>query len=120
MCQSTNVSMSKGRYYLLALLAVVMGLVAWGVGNWAVQVSPDGIAEHPGLESEPTATPRNSFYFGVSTGLLAMGLLYCCLAIGLLIHAKVKGRGVGAFVYSVVGLAVLGFALSYLVDDYFY
>ena len=112
--------MNKQHYLVIAVLAIVMAVVAMGLGNWAEQINPEGIAAHPGVESEQATVPRNSYYFGMSMGLLGMGLLYCCIAFGLLIHSKSKGRAPGSFVYSVAGLAVTGFALSYLVDDYFY
>ena len=112
--------MTKKHFLIITLLAMGMGAVAIGLGNWAQQINPDGIAEHPGVESEMDVAPRNSYYFGMSMGLLGMGLLYCCVAFGLLIYSKSKDRAPGTFVYSVAGLAVLGFALSYIVDDYFY
>jgi len=70
--------------------------------------------------SQTTDTPRDAFSFGVSMGLLASGLLYCCIAFGLLISARSKGQGANPFIYWVAGLAGLGFVLSYLIDDYFY
>ena len=123
--------MTSKQIIILAILASIMALVAVGMGRWSEQINPDGIAQHPAVQSEdatanvdtdaaPQTEPRDAFSFGVSLGLLAMALLYCCGAIGLLIHARSKGKPANVFIYWVAGLAGLGFALSYLIDDYFY
>lgn len=120
--------MTKVQIIILAALAASMVAIAMMLGSWAEQLNPDGIAAHPvaSVELEPTSNavseeaPRDAYSFGASMGLLAAGLLYCCIAFGLLIQARTKGKGANAFIYWVAGLAVLGFVLSYLVDDYFY
>lgn len=141
--------MTKTQLVILAVLAMGMVAIAMALGNWAQQINPDGIAAHPaGANTEVDANssagtgaaeketvedpdrasasaeagepPRNAFSFGVSMGLLGTGLLYCCIAFGLFIGARSRGRSVGPFVYWVAGLAGLGFVLSYLIDDYFY
>lgn len=98
------------------------------LGKWAAQINPDGIAAHPVASSELAAdantdsneTPHDAFSFGVSMGLLASGLLYCCIAFGLLIHARAKQHAASTYIYWMGGCAALGFVLSYLVNDYFY
>ena len=123
--------MSKVQIIILIVLAVGMVAISMLLGNWAEQLNPDGIAAHPEAPVESTATtaesseqttdtPRDAFSFGVSMALLASGLLYCCIAFGLLISARSKGQGANPFIYWVAGLAGLGFVLSYLIDDYFY
>ena len=123
----TKQLMSSKQIITLAILAILMVLVAVGMGRWSEQINPDGIAMNPVTESTDVAAdnstdaePRDAYTFGVSLGLLATGFLYCCIAIGLLIHARSKGKPAGKFIYWVAGFAGLGFALSYLVDDYFY
>ena len=121
--------MTKTHILILVALAAGMLVSAIALGNWAAQINPDGIAAHPvaNTESEPAAisnsageAPRDAFSFGVSMGLLATGLLYCCIAFGLLIRARSQRKAANPFIYWVAGLAGLGFVLSYLVDDYFY
>lgn len=114
--------MSRAQTLFITTLAIIMIFTAYALGNWAEQINPDGITPHPTSEGEDAviAAPRDAFSFGASMGLLASGLAYCCLAFGLLIRARSTGRGATAFTYSVAGLAVLGFILSYIVDDYFY
>ena len=99
------------------------------LGNWSASINPDGIAPHPvaadaiAAENTPeTPTePRNAYWFGVSIGLLGTSLLYCCVAMGLLIQGRSAGRkSAHNTVYWIAGLAAIGFILSYLVDDYFY
>lgn len=117
-----NHPMSLKQIITLAILATLMVLAAIGMGRWSEQINPEGIAVHSEVQAEAEADtgPRDAFSFGVSLGLLAMALLYCCLAIGLLIRAKSKGKPADSFIYWVAGFAGLGFALSYLIDDYFY
>lgn len=123
--------MSKVQIIVFIVLAVGMVAMSMLLGNWAEQLNPDGIAAHPDAAVESAVTtaesseqtsdaPRDAFSFGVSMGLLASGLLYCCIAFGLLISARSKGQGANPFIYWVAGLAGLGFVLSYLIDDYFY
>ena len=119
--------MSSKQIIILAILAILMVLVAIGMGRWSEQVNPDGIAMNPvsetgevAVDNDTDTEPRDAYTFGVSLGLLGTGFLYCCIAIGLLIHARSKGKPASKFIYWVAGFAGLGFALSYLVDDYFY
>ena len=119
--------MSSKQIITLAILAILMVLVATGMGRWSEQINPDGIAMNPATQSADVqadnvtnAESRDAYTFGVSLGLLATGFFYCCIAIGLLIHAKSKGKPASKFIYWVAGFAGTGFALSYLVDDYFY
>lgn len=115
--------MSKSQSFLFALFAIIMVVAAWQLGSWSEQINPDGIAPHPAVDGNPDATPsapRDAFSFGVSMGLLAAAMAYCCIAFGLMIGAKAKGRTVSRFTYWLAGLAGLGFALSYLIDDFFY
>lgn len=115
--------MSKRQIALLCVLALIMAAVAYALGSWSEQINPDGIEPHPVAEGEPLQEPvesRDAFYFGASMGLLACALAYCCLAFGLVINSKSKGHAISQFAYWVAGLAVSGFALSYLIDDYFY
>ena len=119
--------MSSKQIITLASLAILMVSVAIGMGRWSEQINPDGITMNPVSENAELAVdnhtdtePRDAYTFGVSLGLLGTGFLYCCIAIGLLIHARSKGKPASKFIYWVAGFAGLGFALSYLVDDYFY
>lgn len=114
--------MSRTQTWIIAALAIVMMCAAYALGNWSEQINPDGITPHLATDDKDTVieAPRDAFSFGASMGLLASGLAYCCLAFGLLIQAKSKGRGATAFTFWVAALAVLGFVLSYLIDDYFY
>lgn len=137
--------MTHRHYLVLAILAALMAISAIGLGRWAENLNPDGIIPHtpvvqdatsgentstassadtlePALDNgaESDELPRSAFTFGASMGLLAAGLLYCVIAAGLLLQRRAKGLPVNSFVYSIAGLAVIGFALSYLVDDYFY
>ncbi|MFK7995937.1 MAG: hypothetical protein AB8B87_17505 [Granulosicoccus sp.] len=115
--------MSNTQKIFLAVLAVIMIAVAMALGNWSERINPDGIEPHPVAAGETAiepVTPRDAYSFGISIGLLATALAYCCLAFGLLIQAKSKGRPASRFTYWVAGLAGVGFALSYLLDDYFY
>jgi len=114
--------MSRTQIIILVILAVIMAIAAFAMGNWSEQINPGGIIENtePAQEQSQVSAPRDAFSFGASLGLLGTALLYCCIAMGLLIQAKTKGRPASVFIYSVAGLAVAGFALSYIVDDYFY
>ena len=115
--------MSKRQILIIATLAIIMTAVAMLMGNWSEQINPDGIASHPATDGDVGTldnTPRDAYSFGLSIGLLATALAYCCAAFGLMINAKSKGRSVSRFTYWVAGLAALGFSLSYIVDDYFY
>ncbi len=120
---------TKRQTLLLVVLVTIMLAVATQLGNWAESINPDGIAPHPVAEGEKpvenlqqTSTePRNAYWFGVSIGLLGTSLLYCCLAMGLLIQGRTSAeKSANKMVYWIGGLAALGFVLSYLVDDYFY
>lgn len=105
------------------MLIVGMIAAAMALGNWSAQINPNGITPHPVAEGETatdTNVPRDAFSFGVSMGLLGTALLYCCIAFGLFIQAKSNRRAASKFTFWVAGLAALGFALSYLIDDYFY
>ena len=116
-----------------------MILAAFGFGRWAESVNPDGIsaaeltvdtAEETAAETTesvnqpssttPTLASRDAFKFGASIGLLAAALLYGTFAIALLIRAKSTNRSPDQLTYWIAGLAGLGLALSYLVDDFFY
>lgn len=120
-----------------------MILAAFGFGRWAESVNPDGISAAEltvettegtaegttdgateNLNQPPTRTPtvdsRDAFKFGASIGLLAAALLYGTFAIALLIRAKSTNRSPEPLTYWIAGLAGLGLALSYLVDDFFY
>ena len=123
--------MTHRQYLILAGLVAIMALIAYGLGQWAVSLNPDGIIPHaPVTEStvEPSAEastkaavePRSAFTFGASMGLLGVGLLYGMLAAVLILRAKTRGLPAGPLLYSIAGLAAAGFALSYLIDDYFY
>lgn len=130
--------MSQRQYLILIILTLLMALSAYNMGKWAESVYPQGIIpQTPGSDdiarqepvSEPPTPstplndadqPRSAFTFGASMALLGMGLLYCLIAAGLLIKARASGIKPGIFIYSVTALAVSGFILSYLVDDYFY
>lgn len=115
--------MTQRQYVILAVLAALMFAIAFALGQWSAGLNPDGIIPHaPSSEATGalSAEPRNAFTFGASMGLLATGMLYCMLAAVLLLKAKSRGFPVNKFIYSVAGLAVAGFALSYLIDDYFY
>jgi len=115
--------MSKIQKMVLVILIITMVLVAVTLGNWSEQINPDGIAPHPiaqGDIAEAQSAPRDAFSFGVSMGLLTMALAYFCLAFGLVISARSKGKSLNRFTIWVAGLAGLGLALSYLIDDFFY
>lgn len=138
--------MTHRQYLVLAILAALMLATAFGLGRWAENLNPDGIIPHTPVaqdavtgsdagaasstdestsnanQSAPAdpAEARSAFTFGASMGLLAAGLLYCVIAAGLLLQQRAKGLPVNRFIYSVAGLAAAGFALSYLIDDYFY
>ena len=123
--------MTHRQYLILAGLVAIMALSAYGLGQWSVSLNPDGIIPHaPVTEStvEPSAEasskavdePRSAFTFGASMGLLGVGLLYGMLAAVLILRAKTRGLPAGPLLYGIAGLAAAGFALSYLIDDYFY
>ncbi|ASJ75356.1 hypothetical protein [Granulosicoccus antarcticus] len=127
--------MTHRQYLTLAVLVALMMAIAIGLGQWSANLNPDGIIPHtpiaevaPSAESNEAADvvesvpaeARSAFTFGASMGLLATGMLYCMLAAVLLLKAKSRGFPASKFIYSVAGLAVAGFALSYLIDDYFY
>ncbi|MGQ7843525.1 hypothetical protein ACUNV4_03530 [Granulosicoccus sp. 3-233] len=126
-----------------------MAAIAFSLGRWAENLNPDGIIPHTPVvqdaasgdttamdttggtasstaseagsdTSAESVTPRNAFTFGASMGLLAAGLLYCVIAAGLLLRQRARGLPANRFIIAVAGLAVTGFALSYLIDDYFY
>lgn len=109
--------------FILAILIMLMVLIAVSLGNWSEQINPNGITPHPAADGQAPIEPiqpRDAFSFGVSMGLLATALGYCCIAFGLLITARSKGEKASRFTFWIAGLAGLGFALSYLIDDYFY
>ncbi len=115
--------MTRRQYLILAFLVALMALTAYSLGQWSVSLNPDGIVPHaPATETaaDTSVEPRNAFTFGASIGLLGVGLLYGMLAAVFLLRAKTRGLPAGPFIYSIAGLAAAGFALSYLVDDYFY
>lgn len=115
--------MTRTQLFIFAMLIIGMVAAAMMLGNWSEQINPEGIAPHPVAEGDTAADsniPRDAFSFGVSMGLLGTALFYCCIAFGLFIHAKSNRQSVSKFTFWVAGLAVLGFALSYLIDDYFY
>lgn len=108
---------------LVVLMLLAMAAAAMLVGNWSASINPDGIAAHPAAEGQAPQTeiqPRDAFSFGASMGLLGMSLLYCCAAFALFIRAKSRQRTTSTFTYWIAGLAIAGFILSYLIDDYFY
>lgn len=111
--------MTKNEYAIIVALIVFMALAANGMGRWSASLNPGGIQTHTETTSVES-TPRNAFTFGASLGLLGVSLLYCLIGVGLLIRKKSKGLPASKFIYYVAGIAGLGFALSYLVDDYFY
>ena len=115
--------MSRTQIVILAAMAVGMLVIAMAMGNWAEQLNPEGIAAHPVADEKTLSSSepqRDAFSFGVSMGLLGTGLLYSCIAFGLFIQARSKNRAASQFIFWVAGFALLGFALSYLIDDYFY
>lgn len=140
--------MTHRQYLALFILAAFMAVAAFGMGKWAEKLNPEGIVPHTPVASEATTadtstssantvstpqgsevataasteldTPRSAFTFGASMGLLAVGLLYCVLAAGLLLRQRARGLPANRFIVCLAGLAVSGFALSYLIDDYFY
>lgn len=121
--------MTKNEYAIVVALIIFMALAANGLGRWSSSLNPDGIQAHPAPTTEtaestetttPESTPRNAFTFGASLGLLGVSLLYCLIAAGLLIRKKSQGQAASKLIYCVAGIAGVGFALSYLVDDYFY
>jgi hypothetical protein len=121
--------MTKNEYVIIIALTVFMALAANGLGRWSSSLNPDGIQPHPLPSSEfvditettsQESIPRNAFTFGASLGLLGVSLLYCLVAAGLLIRRKSRGLPASNIIYCVAGIAGFGFALSYLVDDYFY
>ena len=127
--------MTQSQYIILVVLAAIMALTAYSLGQWSVSLNPDGIIPHtPATQStaetlaessvgtvvETAIEPRSAFTFGASMGLLAVGLVYGMLAAILFLRAKTGGKPVGPLIYGIAGLAATGFALSYLVDDYFY
>ncbi len=119
--------MTHRQYIILAGLVAIMALTAYALGQWSVSLNPDGIIPHaPVTETGAVAStdasvePRNAFTFGASMGLLGVGLLYGMLAAVFLLRARTRGLPASPFIYSIAGLAAAGFALSYLVDDYFY
>lgn len=129
--RSQSADMTHRQYIILAALAAIMALTAYSLGQWSVSLNPNGIMAHtpatqttveaPAEGTVETATePRSAFTFGASMGLLGVGLVYGMLAAIFFLRAKTGGKPVGPFIYGIAGLAATGFALSYLVDDYFY
>ena len=121
--------MTPLKWLIVLILSAMMLAAAVGFGRWAESVNPEGITEPvttanlPDTQtpSEPVVTnSRDAFTFGASIGLLAASLLYATFAIALLIRAKSKGWAPDQLTYWIAGLAGVGLALSYLVDDYFY
>ena len=118
-----SADMTHRQYAILAGLVAFMALTAFSLGQWSVSLNPDGIIPHtPATETaaEASVEPRGAFTFGASMGLLGVGLLYGMLAAVLILRAKTRGLPAGRLLYSIAGLAAAGFALSYLIDDYFY
>ncbi len=131
--------MTPLKWLIVLCLAAFMIFAAFGFGRWAESINPDGIsaaelsvdtaeetAEKPTenlkrpTSTTPTIESRDAFKFGASIGLLAAALLYGTFAIALLIRAKSTNRSPDQLTYWIAGLAGLGLALSYLVDDFFY
>lgn len=113
--------MTSKELIILAVLATVMLAAATTLGNWSATINPDGILPHQNeANGVQNAQPRDAYWFGASIGLLGTSLLYCCIAMGLLILARTKKKPVSQIAYWIAGLAASGFILSYLVDDYFY
>lgn len=135
----SSADMTHRQYIILAGLAAIMALTAYSLGQWSVSLNPDGIVPHtPATQSagetlaetsnesvtkpvsEAVVEPRSAFTFGASMGLLGVGLVYGMLAAIFFLRAKTGGKPVGPLIYGIAGLAATGFALSYLIDDYFY
>ena len=109
---------SKTLPVVIVLLALMI-LLAVYMGNWAVDKNPDGLVLHS--PSEEVATEGSSaFGFGASIGLLGTSLLYCLLAVGVLITSKIRNKPAGPMPLTIALIAALGFTASYIVDGYFY
>ena len=107
---------------LIVMIIIMMGM-ALAIGNWSASMNPDGILPHPTIDEGELLeqpVPRDAYWFGISIGLLGLSLLYGCIAFGLFIMARSQSRPIDKFIYYLAGVAGIGFALSYLVDDYFY
>ncbi len=124
-------NMTHRQYVILAGLVAIMALTAYSLGQWSVSLNPEGIIPHtPATQATAEAPaeaivdsavePRSAFTFGASMGLLGVGLVYGMLAAIFFLRAKTGGKPVGPLIYGIAGLAAAGFALSYIVDDYFY
>lgn len=96
-----------------------MIFIAIYMGNWAVDKNPDGLKLHS--PSDKAANESSSaFGFGASIGLLGTSLLYCLLAVGVLITSKIRKVSAGTMPLTIALVAAVGFTASYVVDGYFY
>lgn len=130
--------MTQRQTITLVLMALLMILAAVALGQWAERLNPEGLITHTPTTTAPDASAseargalqeptredkpdaRSAFRFGASMGLLAMGLLYCVIAAGLLLQRRANGLAANRFIVAMTVLAISGFALSYLIEDYFY
>ena len=93
--------------------------VAVYTGNWAVEQNPDGLKLHSPTE-EATQASTSAFGFGASIGLLGISLLYCLLAVSVLINGKLRKTPGSNMPLIIAIVAAVGFSASYIVDGYFY
>lgn len=111
--------MNSKNILVIVLLISIMVLVAIYMGNWAVEKNPDGLKLH-----SPTGEEENedssAFGFGASFGLLGISLLYCLMAVGVLIAQKIRKIPAGTIPLTIAIIAAIGFTASYVVDGYFY
>lgn len=111
--------MNTKNILVVLMLVALMTFVAFYLGNWAVAENPDGLKLHSPTE-KPPAEGSSAFGFGASIGLLGTSLLYCLLAVAVLINSKIRKKPAGKLPIIVAVIAAVGFTTSYIVDGYFY
>ena len=111
--------MNSKKLLVIAALITMMILITIYMGNWAVEKNPDGLKLHSPTDEEANEG-GSAFGFGASFGLLGTSLLYCLLAVGVLITQKIRKLPTGTMPLTIAIIAALGFTASYVVDGYFY
>jgi hypothetical protein len=114
-----KINMNSKNNLVIVLLIATMILVTIYMGNWAVDKNPDGLKLHSPSDEEANEG-SSAFGFGASLGLLGTSLLYCLLAVSVLIAQKIRKLPTGTMPLTIAIIAAVGFTASYVVDGYFY